>query len=123
MTLFSGLAVMIAGLGLFGLTSHAIVQRTKEVGIRKVLGATAANVIGLFTHDFVRLIFLANLVTIPFVYIGVTRWLQFYAYKVTLAWWSFLAPVLFILLIAVVTISLQTWKVALRNPVESLRHE
>ena len=113
----------MACLGLFGLTSYAIVQRTKEIGIRKVMGATITNVIGLFTQDFVKLILLSNLIAIPVVYIGINRWLEDYAYKITVGWWFFVVPAIVILSLALITITLQTIKVALRNPVESLKHE
>ena len=122
-SLFACLAIFIACLGLFGLTSYAIVQRTKEIGIRKVLGATVSNVIGLFTRDFVKLIMLANVAGMTIVYFGVTRWLDNYAYKIDLGWWLFAIPVILILMIAVVTIALQSIKVAMQNPVNSLRNE
>jgi len=116
-------AIFMACLGLFGLTSYAIVRRTKEIGIRKVLGATFSNVIGLFTGDFARLIIVANVMAIPLVYIGSSRWLENYAYKIPLDWGLFVVPSILILAAALITVSLQTIKVALRNPVESLRHE
>ena len=123
LSLFSVLAIFIACLGLFGLTSYSIVQRTKEIGIRKVLGASISNVIGLFTHDFIKLILIAAAIGVPLVFIGVTRWLENYAYKMTLGWWYFFVPVILILGIAVVTISIQTVRVATGNPVDSLRHD
>ncbi len=123
MGLFSGLAVFMACLGLFGLTSYAIVRRTKEIGIRKVLGATLSNVIGLFTRDFARLVIVANVMAMPLVYYGSSRWLENYAYKIPLDWGLFVVPAIVILAMALMTVSLQTIKVALRNPVESLRHE
>lgn len=123
MSLFSCVTIFIAFLGLFGITSYAIVQRTKEIGIRKVLGATATNVIGLFTNDFARLILLANAIAIPLVYFLVTLWLENYAYRITLNWWLFIIPMMVVLSIALVAIGLQTIKIAVRNPVDSLRHE
>jgi putative ABC transport system permease protein len=123
LSLFTGLAIVIACLGLFGLTAYAIVQRTKEIGIRKVLGATISNVIGLFTNDFVKLILIANVVAIPLTYIGVTRWLEGYAFRIGLHWWMFGIPACIVLVVALATVSLQTIKVALRNPVESLKYE
>jgi putative ABC transport system permease protein len=123
MGLFSGLAIFMACLGLFGLTSYAIVRRTKEIGIRKVLGATLLNVIALFTHNFASLIVVANALAIPLVYYGCTRWLENYAYKIPLNWGLFFIPAIVILSTALITVTLQTIKVALRNPVESLRHE
>jgi putative ABC transport system permease protein len=123
LSLFTGLAVVIACLGLFGLTAYAIVQRTKEVGIRKVLGATISSVIGLFTNDFVKLILIANVVAIPFTYIGVSRWLEGYAFRIALQWWMFVTPACIVLIVALVTVSLQTVKVAMKNPVDSLKYE
>jgi len=123
LSLFTGLAIVIACLGLFGLTAYAIVQRTKEIGIRKVLGATVSNVIGLFTNDFVKLILIANVVAIPLTHIGVTRWLEGYAFRISLHWWMFVIPACIVLVVALVTVSLQTVKVALRNPVDSLKYE
>jgi len=123
LSLFTGLAIVIACLGLFGLTAYSIVQRTKEIGIRKVLGATVSNVIGLFTNDFVMLILIANVVAIPVAYIGVARWLEGYAFRIDLHWWMFVIPALIVLVVALVTVSLQTVKVALRNPVDSLKYE
>jgi putative ABC transport system permease protein len=123
MSLFSGLAVFMACLGLFGLTSYAVVRRTKEIGIRKVLGAGLLNVMALFTHDFARLIVVANAVAIPLVYYGCSRWLENYAYKIPLDWRLFVIPAIMILSTALITVALQTLKVALRNPVESLHHE
>lgn len=122
-SLFACLAIFIACLGLFGLTSYAIVQRTKEIGIRKVLGATVTNVIGLFTRDFIKLILVANVVGVPVVYFGISRWLENYAYKIELGWWFFVIPLIFVLLIALATVSLQTIKVGMQNPVNSLRNE
>jgi putative ABC transport system permease protein len=123
MSLFSGMAILIACLGLFGLTSYAIVRRTKEIGVRKVLGATVSNIIGLFTRDFVKLILIANAIAVPVVYVGANRWLENYAFKITIGWWLFALPFISILAIALITLSLQTIKVALKNPVDSLKYE
>lgn len=121
--IFTVLGVFIGCMGLFGLTSHAIVQRTKEIGIRKVLGASVANVIAIFSSDFMKLIILANLIAIPAAYSGISLWLENYAYRTSLVWWVFVVPVVLILLLALATISAQTVKVALKNPVESLKCE
>lgn len=123
MTLFTGLAIFIACMGLFGLTSHAIVQRTKEIGIRKVLGATVSNIIGLFTADFMKLIFVANVIAFPLVYWIASQWLETYASRIPLGWWLFILPFAIILTIAVVTVSLQSISIALKNPAESLKYE
>lgn len=121
--LFTGIAIVIACLGLFGLTAYAIVRRTKEIGIRKVLGATLSNVVGLFTNDFIKLILIANAIALPPTYLAAHRWLDGYAFRIDLYWWMFALPSLLILFLALVTISLQTIKVATRNPVDSLKHE
>jgi putative ABC transport system permease protein len=123
MRLFSGLTIFIACLGLFGLTSYAIIQRTKEIGIRKVLGASISNIIGLFTSTFIRLILLAASLAIPVAYFGSSYWLENYAYKIDLRWWIFVTPTALILVIALITLSLQTFKVAARSPVDSLKHD
>lgn len=121
--IFTVLGILIGCMGLSGLTSYAIVQRTKEIGIRKVLGASAANVIAIFSTDFMKLIILANLIAIPAAYSGVSLWLKTYAYRTPLEWWVFVVPVALILVLALGTISAQTVKVALKNPVESLKSE
>ena len=123
LALFTGLAIVIACLGLFGLTAYAIVRRTKEIGVRKVLGATISNVIALFTNDFIKLILIANAVAIPLTYVAATEWLEGYAFRIDLDWWMFALPSMIILIVALVTVSLQTIKVAMRNPVDSLKYE
>ena len=123
MGLFSVMAIVIACLGLFGLTTYAIVQRTREIGIRKVLGATVYNVIGLFTQNFLKLIVVANVLALPLVYIGIDRWLESYAYRISPGWAFFALPIFIVLSLAIITIILQTLKIARRSPVESLRSE
>ena len=123
LSFFSGLAIVIACMGLFGLTSYAIVQRTKEIGIRKVLGATLLNVVGLFTRDFVKLILIANAIAIPLVYLVASRWLENYASRISLGWWIFILPFILILGIAILTVSLQAIRIAVKNPVDSLKSE
>lgn len=110
-------------MGLFGLTAYAIVQRAKEIGIRKVMGATVTSVVSLFSIDFLRLILIANFIAIPLAYVGMSRWLENYAFKISLEWWLFVVPMGVILAIALLTVSLQTVTVSLRNPVESLKYE
>jgi len=123
MLFFSGLAVFIAGMGLFGLTAFAVVQRTKEIGIRKVLGASALNLIQLFTRNFIGLIVISYAVAAPLLYWGVQRWLENYAFRLELEPWFFVAPLAIMLLFALAVMSFQVIKVSLRNPVDSLRHE
>jgi putative ABC transport system permease protein len=121
--IFTGLALFIGCMGLFGLTAYSVVQRTKEVGIRKVLGASVSNVIALFSVGFVKLILIANFIAVPLAYAGMAYWLNGYAYKVSLSWWLFALPVVGVLVIALITVCLQTYRVAVTNPVETLKHE
>jgi len=121
--LFCVLAVVVACLGLLGLTSFVIRIRTKEIGIRKVLGASVGSIMILFSKDFVRLVIIASVIAIPLVYLAADKWLSNYAFHINLTWFIFLIPVLILLSIALVTICLQTLRAALSNPVQSLRSE
>jgi putative ABC transport system permease protein len=120
---FSLLAIFIACLGLFGLTAYAAEQRTKEIGIRKVLGATVTNIIGLLSADFLRLVMLAALITFPFAWWAMHSWLQDFAYRVGISWTVFALAALLSAGIALLTVSFQAFKAALANPVRSLRSE
>ena len=115
---------MIACLGLFGLAAFTAEQRTKEIGIRKVFGASVAGIVLLLSKDFFRLIFLAFMVAAPIAYVAMNRWLlETFAYRIEISWQIFLIAGLTALLIALVTVSFQAVKAALANPVESLRYE
>ncbi len=120
---FSGLAIFVACMGLFGLTSFTLVQRTKELGIRKVLGASGKSLMQLLLIDFLKPIALAGLVALPILYWGVQQWLQGFVYRMHLNAWLFLLPLLFIVIIAFLTVSVQTFKATRHNPVDSLRYE
>jgi putative ABC transport system permease protein len=120
---FSALAICIAGLGLFGLAAFAAEQRTKEVGVRKVLGATVTGVIALLSRDFVKLVLIANIIAWPVAWFAINKWLQGFAYRVDIQWWLFALAGGLVLLIALLTVSTQAIKAALANPVESLRYE
>ena len=122
-TLFSGLAIFVACMGLFGLTSFTLVQRTKELGIRKVLGASAASLMRLFLGDFLKPIVIASLVALPILYWGIEQWLQNFAYRMTLNGWLFIVPLLLIGSIALSTIGFQTFKATKNNPADALRQE
>ena len=98
-------------------------RRKKEVGIRKVLGATIPQILSLLSRDFTRWILLANVIAWPFAYFGMNKWLQNYAYRIEISWWVFVLAGGLALLIALATISTQAIRVALANPVESLRYE
>ncbi|MFQ5632847.1 MAG: ABC transporter permease, partial [bacterium] len=120
---FSALAIVIACLGLLGLTPLMISQRTKEIGIRKVLGASVANVTALLSRDFVKLVLLANLIAVPVAWIAMNKWLQNFAYRIGIEWWVFALAGSLALVIALVTVSTQAVRAALANPVVSLRYE
>lgn len=120
---FSILAIVIACLGLFGLVSFMAEQRTKEIGIRKVLGATVSNVTLLLSRDFVRLVLAANLLAWPVAYFAMNLWLQDFSYRVTLSWRVFALAGGLTLLLALLTVSFQAVKTALANPVNALRYE
>jgi putative ABC transport system permease protein len=116
-------AVMLAGLGLFGLSTLAATSRTKEIGIRKVLGASVSRIVTLLSREFALLVLLANLLAWPFAYLVMNKILQNYAYRIDISWWVFALSGGLALLIALLTVSTQAIKAALANPVESLRYE
>lgn len=120
---FSILAIFIACFGLLGLASYAAEQRTKEIGIRKVLGASVSGIVGLLSKDFVKLVLVANLLAWPVAWYAMSHWLQGFAYRVDLGWWIFALAGGVALLIAVLTVSTQAIKAALANPVKALRYE
>jgi len=120
---FAFLAVLIACFGLLGLSAYNVVQRTKEIGVRKVLGASVVSIAGLLSKDFVKLVLAANLVAWPAAYFVMNKWLQDFAYRIELGWWVFALAGGIALLIALLTVSTQAIKAALANPVEALRYE
>lgn len=120
---FAILAVFIACLGLLGLATYAAEQRTKEIGIRKVLGASIGNIAGMLSKDFVKLVVIAAVITFPVAWWAMHRWLQDFAFRITINWWIFLVAGLIALFIALLTVSFQSIKAALSNPIKSLRTE
>ena len=121
--IFAGFAIFIACLGLLGLSLFATAQRTKEIGVRKVLGASVQNIVLLLSKDFVRLILIAFILASPAAYFIMHSWLQDFAYRIDISWWVFIAAGLLSVTIALGTISFQAVKAALANPVKSLRSE
>jgi len=121
--IFSILAILIASLGLFGLVTYAAEQRIKEIGIRKVLGAAIPDIVGLLSRDFVKLIIISLCIASPVAWWMMNRWLQDFAYRVTISWWIFAISAMLAILIALLTISYQTIKAAIANPVKNLRTE
>lgn len=120
---FAGFAILISCLGLFGLSAYAAELRTKEVGIRKVLGASVPGVVLLLSKDFLKLVLIATLVAWPLAYWGTSRWLEGFAYRIDVDWQVFIISGMFALSVAFLTISYQAIKAALMNPVKSLRNE
>jgi len=121
--LFAFLTILISCLGLFGLAAYTAERRTKEIGIRKVLGATVSNVVALLSKDFLRLVGIASVIAFPVAYWAMYKWLQDFAYRINISWWVFIAAGVLALIIALVTVSFQAIKAAVMNPVKSLRSE
>jgi ABC-type antimicrobial peptide transport system permease subunit len=121
--IFAAIAIFLSCLGLYGLASFMAVQRIKEVGIRKVLGATAGNIVYLFSKEFIILIAIAFGVATPVAWYYMHQWLQDYAYRINISWWLFAAGGFVAIFIALATISFQAIKAAIANPVKSLRTE
>ena len=121
--IFSGLSIFIACLGLFGLAAFTVERRVKEIGIRKVLGASTSNLVGLLSKDFIKLVFISLIISIPLAWYFTNHWLEDFAYRVEVHWWIFAVAGILALLIAFITVSFQSVKAALSNPVDSLRSE
>ena len=120
---FAVLAIFISCLGIFGMASFIAEQRTKEIGVRKVLGASVLDLWGLLSKDFVMMVFVALLIAAPLAYYFMYNWLQNYEYRTNLSWWIFAAAGAGALLITLLTVSFQSIKAAISNPVKSLRTE
>jgi putative ABC transport system permease protein len=120
---FAILAILIACLGLFGLVTYAAEQRTKEIGIRKVLGASIPGIVTMIAKDFLKLVFIASVLAFPIAWWAMHKWLQDFAYRVGISWWVFVIAGLAAVSIALITVSFQAIKAAVANPVKSLRTE
>jgi putative ABC transport system permease protein len=120
---FAILAIFIACLGLFGLITYAAKQRTKEIDIRKTLGASVLNIVSLLSKDFIKLILVAIIIAVPLSWFGMHKWLQNFAYRINISWWIFLGAGILAIMIALLTVSFQAIKAAVANPVEALRSE
>lgn len=118
---FAIIAVFISSMGLFGLAAFTAEQRTKEIGIRKVLGASVANITTLLSKDFARLVCIAILVATPLAWWAIDEWIQNFAYRIPVSWWMFAAADVLALVTALITTSFQAVKAAIANPVKSLR--
>jgi putative ABC transport system permease protein len=120
---FAILAIIISCLGLLGLASYSTMQRTREIGIRKVLGATVPNIVNLLSKEFLKLVAVAIIIASPIAWFAMHKWLQDFAYRIPIAWWVFAVAAVLAALIAVLTVSFQAIKAAVSNPVKSLRTE
>jgi putative ABC transport system permease protein len=114
---------LISCLGLFGLAAFSAEQRNKEIGIRKVLGASVSGIVGLLSKDFLKLVIIAMLIATPIAWYGMHKWLQAFAYKVDITWWMFALAGVIAVFIALITVSSQAIKAAIANPVKSLKTE
>jgi len=120
---FAILAIFISCLGLLGLASYSTMQRTKEIGVRKVMGASVGSIVGLLSMDFLKLVFVAFMIASPVAYYGMHQWLDKFAYRTDIHWWVFVAAAMLSFFIAFATVSFQSIKAALMNPVRSLKSE
>lgn len=120
---FAALAILIACLGLFGLATYMAEQRTKEIGIRKVLGASVSNIVSMLSKDFLKLVLLSFAIAAPIAWWGMNKWLEDFAFRVNIGWWIFFITGAIAILIALATVSFQAIKAAISNPVKSLRTE
>ena len=121
--IFTTLAIVIACLGLFGLAAYAAEQRTKEIGIRKVLGADVSAIVAMLSKDFVKLVLLSIIIASPLAWYLMNKWLQDFAYRINIHWWVIAIAGTGALAIAIITISFQSFKAAMANPVNSLKDE
>ncbi len=121
--LFAGLTIFISCLGLFGLAAYMAENRIKEIGVRKVLGASIASIVALLSQDFLRLILAAFIIASAIAWYAMHKWLLTYSYRVNISWWVFIGAGLLSVLITVITISYQAIKAAIANPVKSLKTE
>ncbi|HET6766234.1 MAG TPA: FtsX-like permease family protein, partial [Chitinophagaceae bacterium] len=120
---FAFLAIFISCLGLFGLVTFTAEQKTKEIGIRKVLGASVTGIVGMLSKDFLKLVLIASVIAFPVAWWAMNKWLMDFAYRVDIGWWVFVVAGVVALVIALLTISFQSIKAAIANPVRSLRTE
>lgn len=123
LSIFSVIAIFVACLGLFGLASYTAIKRTKEVGVRKVLGSSVQNIVLLLSKDLLKPVLFGALIAIPVGYYAMNKWLQGFAYRINFHWWMFAIAVIVAILIALLTVGVQAVKAAIANPVKSLRTE
>lgn len=122
-TTSTSISILIACLGLLGLAAYTAQQRTKEIGIRKVLGASASKIVLMLSREFIKWVMIANVIAWPVAYFVMSRWLQNFAYRISIGPWGFILSALLALVLAVLTVSFQALKAGTANPVDSLRYE
>jgi putative ABC transport system permease protein len=120
---FSALSLLIACLGLFGLSTFVVERKIKEIGIRKVLGANVSGIVGLLSKDFLKLVLISILIATPLSWYFMNNWLQDFAYRIQINWWVFIEAGIIAIFIAFITVSIKSIKAAIANPVKSLRTE
>ena len=120
---FAVLTILIACLGLFGLATYMAEQRTKEIGVRKVLGATVTNIVNMLSKDFLKLVIISAVFAAPLGWWAMNKWLEDFAYRADIGWWVFAIAIAVAVVVALVTVSYQAIKAAIANPVKSLRTE
>jgi putative ABC transport system permease protein len=123
LAIFTSIAIFVGCLGLFGLAAYSAERRRKEVGIRKVLGASTQGVVLLLSKDFIKLVAISLIIASPVAWFFMNEWLQDFAYRISISWWVFVIAAILTLSIAIVTVSFQAIKAAVSNPVKSLRME
>jgi putative ABC transport system permease protein len=121
--IFTLLSILVASLGLFGLAAYTAERRTKEIGVRKVLGASVQGIVLMLSGEYIRLVVIAAVIAFPIAWWGMNKWLENFAYRITITWWVFAAAALSATIIALATVSFQAINAALANPVRSLRTE
>lgn len=121
--IFTGLAIAIAAIGLFGLSAYAAEQRTREMAVRKILGASVSNLFNLLSMSFIKLLAVAIIIALPLSWLAMEKWLSGFAFRTTMPVWIFFSAAALILIVGGVTITLQTAKAAWRNPADTLRSD
>jgi len=123
LSIFTAMAIFVGCMGLFGLAAFTAEQRTKEIGIRKVLGASIAGIVAMLSKTFLKPVLIASVIAFPIAWWAMNKWLQDFEYRVTISWWVFAVAAFAALVIALITVSFQSIKAAVANPVKSLRTE
>jgi putative ABC transport system permease protein len=123
LSIFTAMAIIVGCMGLFGLAAFTAEQRTKEIGIRKVLGASVVGILTLLSKTFLKPVLIASLVAFPIAWYSMSKWLEDFPYRVTISWWIFVLAGLLAIIIALITVSFQAIKAAIANPIKSLRTE